>query len=1292
MSSLKMTFSLASLVLLIAFGLVFGTAPVMAHEDASTSTATPRPHDHPLREALSANTGDGGDGEAVQPHGHHPRVTISPKAGDNVRGGEILVVADDTTTGTVNESLTTFIVDFNQDVNGGATVGTAQTADATSVLTDTDFMVRILNNEGATTASVFGTGAGQVEVAEVRRVMDDDSKFEVDLTFGENSIPNGTEDDPLEKLSFRIQVEGGEAWGLQTVVGVDEIPGASNYASSTLTATLVTTLTPVPTVPAVGTLTGKASLTDDFEVTVTFDKAVAELESGDFNPVNCELVAGSLYADPSAAVANTVWKATFHPLTNPTTQNVSVTLQGTKVKPVADDTATTTVDESKDGIVELVRLSLASIAVPADANDEAAFVATLTFTSKPLQDPVANDIKVTPVDDPATTTTVEGAVVGDVAAMLGSDGKVWQVEITPLKGMATKIELSDTGKAKFGASTATATAPVKGAPPPAATPSIDAAAATYAAATATAMATTTITETEMLAANGFAVIGAGALPDIQRFFAEGGSISVLSSLTGAEAKSVVISEIMWGLNLRAIGAARTEHQFIELYNTSGAAIDLTKITLTFDGANTPPAAPTGMVLLDQVSNVSGVGWVITDAPGQSGRTTVAADTTFVPSDLVSMYRSINYVNVKSTTLNKDDAAKNRVEQLKAVPGGNAIGSWAASNAADTYGVNLIGSPGAQHFVAYATLTSSTVDRSLVIINEIGNHGGDDKYDWVELRNVSSGEVNLKKWELSQVTKDKKDSQLVSFPDNDNHKIAAGDVLLIVNSDPYRDPSHPIAAGTRINGAKAETTGLKGESRYYVDGGLELANTDDTLLILRSANDKEGKPEAFKDVVGTLSIVDNAASLRTSLWPLRATNKPHDNVVDGDKDNKQDDFRAGIVYKRGDASGGTGEKDLARVGYTGVGYKRSAAKSNQNGGTPGYPNGAVIDTDTLADAASVTISEVMYVRGRNLPQWIELYNSSTTQAVNLNEWKLKLENADDVDIRTTVTTNNLGGTIIPPNQTVLIVSSTTGRVSRAAQGGIDFPASRVIDMWGQKDKLEVATGLTRRTYRLLSQTAFKITLIAKGGAAADVVGNLGADGAAMWALPMLDPEESEGRSSIIRRYDEGVARAGTMAPPGDGTGAWVLASESALSEVRFNETFYGSPDDVGTPGYHGGGALPVSLSKFRPERLKDTGAVVIRWITESELNNAGFNILRSEKRDGEFTKLNTKLIAGQGTTSERTTYEYADTSAKPNVVYYYQIQDVSLDGKVQTLRQSRLKGNVSAAGKITTTWGELKALQ
>ena len=185
----------------------------------------------------------------------------------------------------------------------------------------------------------------------------------------------------------------------------------------------------------------------------------------------------------------------------------------------------------------------------------------------------------------------------------------------------------------------------------------------------------------MLAANGFAVVvaededGNKDLPDIQRFYAEGGSISVLSSLAGAEAKSVVVSEIMWGLNLRAIGAERTAHQFIELYNTSGATIDLKDVKLFFDDADTATAAPTDTVLLDQVSNVSGVGWVITAAPGSSGRIAVPDDiTTFVPSDLVSMWRKINYANVTKTH-NADDAAKNRVEQLKAIPGGSDITKW-----------------------------------------------------------------------------------------------------------------------------------------------------------------------------------------------------------------------------------------------------------------------------------------------------------------------------------------------------------------------------------------------------------------------------------------------------------------------------------------------------------------------------------------------------------------------------------------------------------------------------------------
>ena len=88
------------------------------------------------------------------------------------------------------------------------------------------------------------------------------------------------------------------------------------------------------------------------------------------------------------------------------------------------------------------------------------------------------------------------------------------------------------------------------------------------------------------------------------------------------------------------------------------------------------------------------------------------------------------------------------------------------------------------------------------------------------------------------------------------------------------------------------------------------------------------------------------------------------------------------------------------------------------------------------AAPVTISEIMYHTGRNLPQWIELYNHSLTDGVNLNDWTLEIENgADDVPIRTdkAVTLKFSGGKIIPPNQTVLIVTSQARRHSSTDDG-------------------------------------------------------------------------------------------------------------------------------------------------------------------------------------------------------------------------------------------------------------------
>ena len=189
---------------------------------------------------------------------------------------------------------------------------------------------------------------------------------------------------------------------------------------------------------------------------------------------------------------------------------------------------------------------------------------------------------------------------------------------------------------------------------------------------------------------------------------------------------------------------------------------------------------------------------------------------------------------------------------------------------------------------------------------------------------------------------------------------------------------------------------------------------------------------------------------------------------------------------------------------------------------------------------------------------------------------------------------------------------------------------------------------------------------------------------MWELPARD---SAFRQSLVRQYGRRVIDGDGPDVADDGTmqSAW---RQSNL--ISASVSYYGHRKDIGTPGYRLGGPLPVTLSSFRPVRNRVTGHVDITWVTESELNNAGFNILRGESRDGAFKVVNVKgIVAGHGTTGERRVYTFTDTTAKPNVVYYYRIEDVSLSGQRTILTTTHLRGDVSGVGKLTTLWGDLK---
>jgi len=334
---------------------------------------------------------------------------------------------------------------------------------------------------------------------------------------------------------------------------------------------------------------------------------------------------------------------------------------------------------------------------------------------------------------------------------------------------------------------------------------------------------------------------------------------------------------------------------------------------------------------------------------------------------------------------------------------------------------------------------------------------------------------------------------------------------------------------------------------------------------------------------------------------------------------------------------------------------------------------------VAGPMDIKITEIMVNTGNGrLPQWIELTNMSGMEK-SLEGWSVEIENASaDADVVSTDVSIKLSGTLGVGGGTNM--GGTLGKsLLLVAWGG---RSSSNLNVLGDR-LVNVSAQLKQRgRYTLLSPMGFIIELMPPQTtgivAFGDAAGNL--DAKVAWDIPM----DETGRSSLIRReMDAGMETMGTDA------NGWVLASSTGLADTP--ATWYGSDEDLGTPGVIGGGPLPVELSHFRPARDQATGAVVITWATQSELNNAGFFIKRSNQKDGEFQVINATMIAGAGTTSEKQFYTYTDTTAQPNVVYYYQIEDVSLDGNRQTLtRGIRLKGHIGAAGKLTSTWGELKS--
>lgn len=159
--------------------------------------------------------------------------------------------------------------------------------------------------------------------------------------------------------------------------------------------------------------------------------------------------------------------------------------------------------------------------------------------------------------------------------------------------------------------------------------------------------------------------------------------------------------------------------------------------------------------------------------------------------------------------------------------------------------------------------------------------------------------------------------------------------------------------------------------------------------------------------------------------------------------------------------------------------------------------------------------------------------------------------------------------------------------------------------------------------------------------------------------------AEVRFNISQIPNAGIGNPPTVevwqsATPGSGSFTMLptsLDGDTALvvNVSSFSEFVFAS-DDPDNP-------LPVELTVF--EVQISNGNVVLNWITESELNNLGFEVWRSDEENGQYTLLssysNNPKLEGHGNSSAQHEYSFVDELVVNGQTYWYKISDVDFNG-------------------------------
>ena len=121
----------------------------------------------------------------------------------------------------------------------------------------------------------------------------------------------------------------------------------------------------------------------------------------------------------------------------------------------------------------------------------------------------------------------------------------------------------------------------------------------------------------------------------------------------------------------------------------------------------------------------------------------------------------------------------------------------------------------------------------------------------------------------------------------------------------------------------------------------------------------------------------------------------------------------------------------------------------------------------------------------------------------------------------------------------------------------------------------------------------------------------------------------------------------------------LESASGTGPYSVSRSGITSLSPFAVSGENNGGALPIHLLEFTA--TANNNNAILNWTTASEINNAGFEIMRS-LNGVDFLKIG--FVQGSGNSNEIKNYKFVDESPNGNNggVIYYKLKQIDFDGK------------------------------